>query len=185
MSELVTENLQAAQEVQKKWYDKKARPQELSNGEQVLVLLPTDTKKLFARWQGPYRVIKKIGKVNYQIEMTGKRKTKKIFHVNMLRQYHPSTFVGFVQETNCSEDGDGIDVWETTSPHASEALLGAELTDSQREGVRSFPLLAHLLYSLIILECNNYFVSSHCLERNAPIVFGSTIKVRIFIKSLT
>ncbi len=52
-------------------------------------------------------VIKKIGKVNYQIEMTGKRKTKKIFHVNMLRLYYPSTFVGFVQETNCTEDGDG------------------------------------------------------------------------------
>ncbi len=81
LQKMFTENLQ---EVQKTWYDKKARPQELSK---VLVLLPTDTKKLFARWQGPYRVIKKIGKVNYQIE---KRKTKKIFHVNMLRQYHPS-----------------------------------------------------------------------------------------------
>ncbi len=85
MSELVAENLQSDQ---KRWYDKKARPQEFNSGEQVLVLLPTDTKKLFARWQGPYRVIKKIGKVNY---LTERRKTKKIFHVNMLRQYHSST----------------------------------------------------------------------------------------------
>ncbi len=69
---LVAENLQSAQEDQKRWYDKKARPQEFNSGEQVLVLLPTDTKKLFARWQG---VIKKIGKVNYQIEMTERRKT--------------------------------------------------------------------------------------------------------------
>ncbi len=65
-------------------------------------LLPTDTKKLFARWQGPYQVT-----------------------------------LGFVQDTNVPEEGDEICVWETTNQLANEAMLGAELTDSQREDVQS------------------------------------------------
>ncbi len=37
----------------------------LEPGEQVLVLLPTESNKLLDQWQGPYRVVKKIGKVDY------------------------------------------------------------------------------------------------------------------------
>ncbi len=94
-------------------------------------------------------VIKKIGKVNYQIEMTGKRKTRKIFHVNMLRRYQTSNFVGFVQDTNVPEEGDEIGVWETTNPLANEALLGAELTDSQREDVWSLIAKYSNVWSLV------------------------------------
>ncbi len=64
----------------------------------MLVLLPTDTKKLFARWQGPYKIVAKTGKVNYRVEMSGRRKPKRIFHVNMLRKYYSSEFVAFVQQ---------------------------------------------------------------------------------------
>ncbi len=63
--------------------------------------------------------------MNYQIEMTGKRKTRKIFHVNM---YQTNNFVGFVQDTNVPEEGDEMGVWETTNPLVNEALLAAELT---------------------------------------------------------
>ncbi len=65
---------------------------------------------------------------------------KKIFHVNMLRRYHTSNFVGFVHDTNVPEEGDEIGVWETTNPFENEALLGAELTDSHREDVQSLTL---------------------------------------------
>jgi len=34
------------------------------NSTQVLVLLPTDRKKLLAQWQGPYTIVKQIGRVN-------------------------------------------------------------------------------------------------------------------------
>ncbi len=93
MKELVADNLQDAQQTQKRWYDQKARTLEFEVGEQVLVLLPTDTKKLFARWQWSYKIVAKTGKVNYRVEMSGRRKPKRIFHVNMLRKYYSSEFV--------------------------------------------------------------------------------------------
>ena len=62
MKKLVADNLEKAQQEQKRW---KARSQEFSTGDKVLVFLPTESKKLFARWQGPYKVARKIGKVNY------------------------------------------------------------------------------------------------------------------------
>ena len=49
------------------------------------MLLPTTSNKLLAHWQGPYCVIRKVGKVNYEIVMPNKRKRRKVFHVNMLK----------------------------------------------------------------------------------------------------
>lgn len=69
MSTLTQANLKEAQTRQKSWYDKNARKREFKTGDQVLILLPTDTKKLQAQWQGPYEVTKRIGKVNYQVKL--------------------------------------------------------------------------------------------------------------------
>ena len=56
MSCMVQENLEAAQKVQKRWYDQNARQRQFEAGDQVLVLLPTSKNKLVAQWQGPYEV---------------------------------------------------------------------------------------------------------------------------------
>ena len=53
MTQIAGENLKNAQRVQKKWYDQQARQRELKEGEDVLVLLPSSTHKLLARWLGP------------------------------------------------------------------------------------------------------------------------------------
>jgi hypothetical protein len=57
--------------------------------DQVLVLLPTSASKLSAQWQGPYRIIERRGKVNYLVHMEDHKKKRRVFHVNMLRQWHP------------------------------------------------------------------------------------------------
>ena len=69
LSELAQENLASAQETQKRWYDHTARTRSFEPGDQVLVLLPTTTNKLEAKWQGPYRVEKRVGKVDYHVKM--------------------------------------------------------------------------------------------------------------------
>ena len=61
MSELVEENVKATQMCQKKWYDQTARERELQPDEEVLVLLPTSSNKLLAQWQGPYRILRRVG----------------------------------------------------------------------------------------------------------------------------
>ena len=56
----------------------------LTEGEKVLVMLPTDNNKLLLRWKGPYIIKEKIGITDYRILMGNKLR---LFHVNMLRKY--------------------------------------------------------------------------------------------------
>ena len=88
MTELVTENLANAQRQQKHWYDRNARDREFKPEEQVLILLPAETNKLQAVWQGPYKVTRKVSPVDYEVDTGKKRKKLRIFHVNLLRKWH-------------------------------------------------------------------------------------------------
>ena len=82
---------------QKTWYDQNARCREFYRGDQVLVLLPTYlNSKLLVQWQGPYLVIHHVGSVNNQIDMVGKKKRKRIFHVNMLQKWNTPTSMAFL-----------------------------------------------------------------------------------------
>ena len=56
----------------------------------MLVLLPTQSEKLLTKWKGPYKVTKRIGKVNYQIKIPGATNKRKLFHINMLRKWYPA-----------------------------------------------------------------------------------------------
>ena len=107
MADLVGENMQKAQETQKRWYDRNAREKTLEPGEKVLVLLPTSSNKLLAQWQGPYTVEKRVSDVTYQVDMSNKRKRHRVFHVNMLRQWHdqqPTDSSLWVDDTEEAED---------------------------------------------------------------------------------
>ena len=55
-------------------------------GEKVLLLLPSRSEKLLAKWRGPHKVLQKIGRVNYEVEIPNGRKKSKIFHFNMLKE---------------------------------------------------------------------------------------------------
>ena len=99
MKELADINLAKAQEQQKKWYDWNSRKRGFQQGDMVLLLLPTSTNKLLARWQGPYRVAKKIGIVDYLIEMPDRRRKKGVYHVNLLKKWEtPSAICGMATE---------------------------------------------------------------------------------------
>ena len=89
MSALARENLGNVQWTQKQWYDKRAQVREFIVGENVFVLLPTSTSKLLAKWQGPYPVLRKLSPVNYELDMFDHTKRRRVFHINMLRKWHP------------------------------------------------------------------------------------------------
>ena len=74
MKELADTNVEQAQLQQKQWFDRNAREREFRAGDMVLLLLPSSTSKLLAQWQGPFKVVKKVGRANYQIEMPHRRK---------------------------------------------------------------------------------------------------------------
>ena len=56
---------------------------QLQEGDSVIVLLPTRSEKMLAKRRGPYKVLRKIGRVNYEIEVTlDEEKTRKQnFHI--------------------------------------------------------------------------------------------------------
>ena len=143
MKELVMENMGKAQASQKRWYDQNARDRELKVGSKVLVLLPSSTNKLLAQWQGPYVVLKQVGTVDYEIDMHDHRKRKRIFHVNMLREFSPtsdSMAVGYwcAEEAYLGEpraDDKEVPVWRGKPGSELEVcpVMGEQLTTEQKE----------------------------------------------------
>ena len=139
--DVVHENLQNAQTTQKEWYDRNARNREFQPGDQVLVLLPTSTNKLLAEWCGPYPVIRQLGPVNYEVKMTDRRKQRRIFHINMLRQWHSPSAVSLYAEevskaspsSDLHDDADDVVTWNDRVD--GEAQIGHSLDQAQREGL--------------------------------------------------
>ena len=81
---LAREELRKSKEKYRVQYNKKARSRSFKEGDEVLLLLPTDHNKLLMQWKGPFKVEKKISSMNYHIDM-GKR--KQTFHANLLKKY--------------------------------------------------------------------------------------------------
>ena len=135
MSALVRENLEKAQDTQKRWYDKNARQRVFNKGDSVLVILPTSTNALMAQWQGPYKVLKQVGKVTYCIDMHDRRKRKRLFHINMLCEFFQdsSTQVAGWAEDMEVDVQDEIPVWREFGPE--DICFGEQLTAEQREAL--------------------------------------------------
>ena len=55
-------------------------------GDSVLLLLPTENNKLTLAWRGPYKVVERVGEVDYRIRVTPDN--IKTYHINMLKKYH-------------------------------------------------------------------------------------------------
>ena len=87
-NELAQKNLKSAQGRMKQWYDKKARFRIFRPGDQVLVLLPIHGQPLQARYCGPYSIEQKVNEVDYLVKTPGRRKERRLCHVNMLKPYH-------------------------------------------------------------------------------------------------
>ena len=132
MSELARENLQKSYVKQKTWYDRKAREQSFDKGDKVLVLLPLSTDKLSPEWQGPYPIERKVGEVDYEVNMGDRRKKLRVFRVNMLRRWYAavntSYLVGCVQE---QEEVRKIPLLKVDSDDI--VTTGDQLSETQKE----------------------------------------------------
>ena len=75
----------------------------------MLVLLPTESNKMKAQWQGPYHVVRKMGLVDYEVDMIDQQKKKRIFHINMLQKWQEETKTNLGVEAEgdgeCEEEG--------------------------------------------------------------------------------
>ena len=133
MSELAKENLATSQQRQKRWYDQKAKKTSFEVGDKVLVLLPTYTSKLLAQWQGPFVITRKIGDVDYEVELSGRRKNLKILHVNMLRKWYPLSAMDLLAEEVAATSKEDIITWKDQSVDGANPVIGTGLNTEQSE----------------------------------------------------
>ncbi len=70
LGQLSMENLLQAQDKQSRLYNRGTRLRKFAPGDKVLVLLPTFSSKLLAKWQGPFEVTRRVGDLNYEVVRT-------------------------------------------------------------------------------------------------------------------
>ena len=75
----------------------------------MLLLLPSSSNALEAKWQGPFKVNRKVGPVDYEIETNHKGRKLKVYHVNLLKGFKRRTMESFLGITNVTGDEEGED----------------------------------------------------------------------------
>ena len=80
--QIARESLMEAKEDYKYHYDKKTRSRIFKVGKKVNILLPTDHNILLLQWKGPYKVVEVLKRMDYKVDVDGK---KKVFHANLLK----------------------------------------------------------------------------------------------------
>jgi len=86
--EMANEHATKERTKSKTWYDRRACQRVFQPGDKVLVLLPIPGHPLHAKFHGPYVVEQQLGPVDYVISTPDRRKTKRVCHINLLKEYH-------------------------------------------------------------------------------------------------
>uniref|UniRef100_A0A9J8CV35 Gypsy retrotransposon integrase-like protein 1 n=1 Tax=Cyprinus carpio carpio TaxID=630221 RepID=A0A9J8CV35_CYPCA len=132
--ELAKENLKAAQEKMKTWYDRKAKHRVFCSGDQVLVLLPILGSALQAQYSGPYTIDRKVGECNYLVKTPNRKRKTRMCHVNLLKPYFDrnqtaSTEVKALAALNAptTETVEGVAVYEIARSRLPNSEILAKL----------------------------------------------------------
>jgi len=86
-------SLEAAQQRQKHYADKKRREADFCIGNEVLLnsknvkIRKPGTPKLMPKWIGPLKVIEKINPVAYRLELPPNLRIHNVFHVSLMQKY--------------------------------------------------------------------------------------------------
>ena len=65
--QLVQEQLKKSHDRYRQQYNRKARTRSFKEGDEVLLLLLTDRNKLLIHWKGPFKIVGKVGKLDYRV----------------------------------------------------------------------------------------------------------------------
>lgn len=58
--------------------------------ESFLLLLPSMESKLMAKWQGPFKVTRWAGPIDYEVQLPGRQSETRINHINLLKAWKAS-----------------------------------------------------------------------------------------------
>ena len=128
--QLVQEHLKQDQQQQKTWYDHKPRDMKIEVGDQVLLLLPDrDSQKKFMRkWQSPFKIKHKHGRVNYEVIIDSEGNTK-VYHINLLKKWFSSTETVSSYANTVKEDAN-MEFYERSDQQRPQ--INQELSEDQK-----------------------------------------------------
>lgn len=128
------DKLQMSQSKMKGNYDRHTERREFSPGDQVLALMPIVGSPFQAKYTGPYTVIEKITDLNYFIATPGRRKSKQLCHVNLLKPFYSRGMgSGQTEEGVCPAlaVGSMALIHEDGVPEPDDSLLCGRLKNSE------------------------------------------------------
>ncbi|KAK6121581.1 hypothetical protein DH2020_044676 [Rehmannia glutinosa] len=105
---LIKERIHTAQSHQKSYADKRRKDLEFDVGDEVFLRLsprkglinPKKGGKLSPRYAGPYKILQRIGKLAYRLELaTQYAGMHNVFHVSILKKYQPDPEHIITQDT--------------------------------------------------------------------------------------
>ncbi|GFU76379.1 retrovirus-related Pol polyprotein from transposon 17.6 [Trichonephila clavipes] len=130
------------------YFNKRSSVKNFSIGEQVVLLIPDSSNKIYARWTGPREIIQHHPPHSYKVKLSDG--TVRHVHVNKIRKYHPRALaVGVIFEGD-HEFGE-IHPTPNLSRSTSERVLHEinlnHLKKSEREQVLAIVLKHQTLFT--------------------------------------
>ena len=124
----------------KRIYDRHSKPRSLKVVDKVLVLLPTSSSKIKAKWSGPFPLVEVLPNNNYKLEFGGRQA---VLHINQLRTFveceseGPPQTVAAIITSDDSDDQFSPPTLEWTDNADDKPRIGEHLTDTQRRQVEA------------------------------------------------
>ena len=128
IQEIARENLRGAQSKMKYNFDKRAKIREFKPRDLVLMFLPVKKAPLTAKYQGPFEVVKRVGRSNYILSTPGRRKRTRLVHANLMKAY-----VGDVEVAGVTAaDGEEVPDQVYSKEDFSSPLVDSRLENTER-----------------------------------------------------
>jgi len=139
--DIATKHAELERAKSKQWYDKRARQRSFVPGQKVLALLPLPGKHLQAKYFGPYVIEQQLGPVDYVIATPDRRKTKRVCHINLLKEYKErdkTLFPDFVPQVMLTTTP-GVESIPTVSDISQKQNVDqmAHLTEQQQQDLKN------------------------------------------------
>ncbi|XP_069156441.1 uncharacterized protein [Procambarus clarkii] len=96
--ELAEKYLKEAQQKMSELYDKKATPREFQVRSQVMALLPGKSRVTESRLGGPYKVLRRLGPVSYEVSKPDRPRKTQVCHIDRLKPFFPAEGGAAVQD---------------------------------------------------------------------------------------
>ena len=101
VAKIAMENTFQSSQKSKRLFDRKARQRSFKKGDEVLVLLPSSSNKLLAKWLGPFPITQDLHP-DYRVLIKGK---EKVLHANMLKKYIRRQTLSTSVHVECDQSG--------------------------------------------------------------------------------